>query len=202
MLVILYILNTILSIMLIVYFFKSSQVLLFKYENTWKKDMLKNFIPTSTFLRVFALVCLALLTLLILIPNSIGEYTNYKKSVTKEKIEFSENIIKLLYLSNPADLSKEEVINYITQHTTSSTEYKLDTRNLQNLRDRHLNYTSSSSELTFISKTLSNKELVLIYEVTNPIGKKRLLMSRLEFNGDKITTFNEYELTNSVDYDN
>lgn len=199
-----YILLKILEISLIVitfcYVFKSRQVLFFKYENTYKEELLENFKPLKYYLPIILLLVGILVSFIILIPDSESRYTEYQKEVSEEKIQMAKNLITRLYTSNPADLSSEETINMIRDITTQSVEYKLDTRNLQNLRDRHLNYTSDKTKLTFLSETISDKELVLIYKIESPTGETKTLASVFEFYGDNISSYNEYTLQDNVVY--
>lgn len=190
----------IIDIILIVFFVKSYQVIFFKYENTWKQELLKNFNPLKYYTPIILFVFFTSITINIVLPTTYKTILNSKTVVTQDKVNLAQDIINKLYIREPSSLADEELINYISEHTTQSIEYRLDTRNLSNLRDRHLQFTSPKTEISFESITYNENQIVMTYYVINPDNEVKHLVSIFEFYEDKISSYDEYVLDISINY--
>ena len=190
----------IINIVLAIYFVKSYQILFFKYENTWKEELSKNFKPLKYYIPVILFVVFIALLINIILPTTYTSILKSKTVVTQEKVDLSKDIINKLYIREPSTLADEELIQFISEHTTQEIEYKLDTRNLANLRDRHLQYTSPNTKINYEAITYNDKQVVLEYYVINPDNETKHLVSIFEFYQDKISNYNEYVLDISVNY--
>lgn len=192
--------NTILTIALLIYLFKSYQVITFKYENTYKEELLENFKPIPLLSKVVMFVVGVLLIINILIPATHNNILFSRNSITDEKVELVKELTVDLYQRNPANLKDEDLVDSIYKHVRGDVVYKILPESLNNLQERHLNWTSDKTKLEFISVSANTYQVNLVYKLTNPNNETRLMMSITEFEGDRISDYNEFVLSNSVVY--
>ena len=192
--------NTILTIALLIYLFKSYQVITFKYENTYKEELLENFKPIPLLSKVVMFVVGVLLIINILIPTTHNNILFSRNSITDEKVELVKELTVDLYQRNPANLKDEDLVGSIYKHVRGDVVYKILPESLNNLQERHLNWTSDKTKLEFISVSANTYQVNLVYKLTNPNNETRLMMSITEFEGDRISDYNEFVLSNSVVY--
>lgn len=134
---------------------------------------------------------------IIFVTSIFSSFVSYDNKVAKAK-----KVVSALYETNPKELQ----IKYdkvIKPKVSFYNSYKLNTNNINNLRDRHFKVTSSNTKVEYdVSSYNKYGNIILIYSISNP--DTELLIKRLgvfKFYKNEIMDFDEYNLEPTVDYE-
>lgn len=140
------------------------------------------------------IIALILSLILLCFPMVIGF------RIADTDINLASQIITKYYTSKPEDLSNY-YNDYLRDYIDYKVEYLLDTDNLYNLLYRHKEYTSTDTEINFLSITSNNKgQVTLIYNIIPKDKEPIIRCSVFNFFEHKIINYQEYDLTDTVQY--